>query len=252
MRVTRFIRAALNTTMRQPELLQCTQESFFRCMLDLSSYGLEADGRRAHLIPFRNSKNGGQLECQLIIDYKGIAELVRRSGDVSYIHADVVYERDEWDFAYGPGAFLKHKPNMENRGEKVKAVYSFVKLADGSEDFIVLSRGEVEKVRRRSKSGGSGPWATDWDEMAKKTAFRRHSKWLPLSPETRDAIERDDDVVGVSAEGLDIAETVARGTVSVDSLKVSRDENRGHDAANPEQPAAEAASGESQPLAEQR
>jgi recombinational DNA repair protein RecT len=29
--------------------------------------------------------------------------------------------------------------------------------------------------------------------MAKKTAFRRLAKWLPLSPEYREAVERDDD-----------------------------------------------------------
>lgn len=200
MKVERFVRVALNATMRQPELLQCTQESFFRAMLDLSAYGLEADGRRAHLIPFWNNKvTPRQREVQLIIDYKGIAELVRRSGDVSYIHADVVYEKDEWDFEFGSKAFLKHKPNLEDRGQKIKAVYSFVKLADGSEDFIVLSRSDVEKVRKRSKSSDSGPWVSDWDEMAKKTAFRRHSKWLPLSPETRDVVEHDDEFTGADA-----------------------------------------------------
>ena len=61
LKVERFIRVALNATMRQPELLQCTQESFFRAMLDLSSYGLEPDGRRAHLIPYnRKVKTPGQ------------------------------------------------------------------------------------------------------------------------------------------------------------------------------------------------
>jgi recombinational DNA repair protein RecT len=29
--------------------------------------------------------------------------------------------------------------------------------------------------------------------MAKKTAFKRLSKWLPLSPEVKDAIDRDND-----------------------------------------------------------
>jgi|AmaraimetP72IA01_FD_contig_31_2851218_length_3383_multi_16_in_0_out_0_3 recombination protein RecT len=193
----RFVRVALTTLMRQPELAECTRESFFMAMLDLSSYGLEPDRRRAHLIPFRNTK-GGRREVQLILDYKGIAELVRRSGDVSYIHADVVYENDEWSYSYGTGAHLKHKPRLEDRGTKRIAFYSFVRLKDGSEDFTVLSPAEVEAVRKRSKSPNDGPWKTDYDEMGKKTAFRRHSKWLPLSPEARGAVERDDVALDVS------------------------------------------------------
>lgn len=233
----RFIRVALNATMRQPELLECTRESFFRCLLDLSALGLEADGRRAHLIPFwNNSVKPRQREVQLIIDYKGIAELVRRSGDVSYIHADVVYENDDWGFAFGSGAFLKHKPNLNDRGTRVVAVYSFVKLRDGSEDFIVLAPGEVEAVRKRSKASGSGPWVTDWPEMAKKTAFRRHSKWLPLSAESREVIEKDDELTGVDiSDALSAVndEPPMRASISLEQVRASSEENRGHDAAQP-------------------
>lgn len=201
----RFVRIALTAMMRTPKLRECTQDSLFKCLLDLSMYGLEPDGRRAHLIPYkRNYKDGAGkwqhvMEAQLIIDYKGLAELVRRSGDVSYIHADVVCEGDEFDYSFGSGAFLKHKPTLEGdrAPETVKCIYSFVKLKDGSEDFIVLSRGEVNKVRDRSKSKDEGPWVTDWSAMAMKTAFRRHSKWLPLSPEVRDAIEADDDAIDI-------------------------------------------------------
>jgi len=203
MTADRFVRVALTAMMRTPELRKCSQESLFKALLDLSMYGLEPDGRRAHLIPFkRNWKDAdgkwhNEMEVQLILDYKGIAELVRRSGDVSYIHADVVYERDEFDYAFGSGAFLKHKPNMEDRGEKVSGFYSFVRLKDGSEDFIVMSKSDVDKIRKRSKAADNGPWVTDYDEMGKKTVFRRHSKWLPLSPEVRDAVEADDDAVDI-------------------------------------------------------
>jgi recombination protein RecT len=216
LRADRFIRVALNALMRQPDLLQCTKESFFRAMLDLSSYGLEPDGRRAHLIPFNvkvkwvgeDNKPHERYEkqVQLIVDYKGLAELVRRSGDVSYIHADVVYENDEWDYGFGSGAFLKHKPNLEDRGKRRIAFYSFVKLKDGSEDFMVLSPREVDAVRTRSRAGNSGPWVSDYDEMGKKTAFRRHSKWLPLSAESRDAVEHDDEAIDTT--GIDLAESM--------------------------------------------
>jgi recombination protein RecT len=222
MRPDRFVRVALIALMRTPELQDCSRESLFRCMLDLSSYGLEPDGRRAHLIPFKNRRmcacghlqdeHKGQacikcdctqrrtlVECTLIIDYKGLADLVRRSGEVSYLHADVVMEGDEWDYAYGSDAHLTHKPALKDRGPERIAFYSFVKLRDGSEDFMVLSPAEVDAVRKRSKAANDGPWVTDYNEMGKKTAFRRHSKWLPLSPEIRDAIERDDEAIDVNA-----------------------------------------------------
>lgn len=216
----RFIRVALTALMRTPKLRECTQESLFKCLLDCSAMGIEPDGRQAHLIPYGK-------ECTLVIDYKGIVELVRRSGDVSYIHADVVYEGDEFDYAFGTGAFLKHKPSMDDRGDKVRGAYSFVKLKDGSEDFIVLSKSDIEKVRKRSRSANNGPWVTDWDEMAKKSAFRRHSKWLPIGRELRDAIEKDNDAVDIPRAAPDMA------TISVDAFRPSIDENRGHDATAP-------------------
>jgi recombination protein RecT len=205
----RFVRISINATMRNPELLKCTQESFFRCLLELSAYGIEPDGRRAHLIP-RNVNVAGKGEqarwekqCTIIIDYKGLAELVRRSGDVSYIHADVVYEGDQWSFAYGSQAHLMHVPSERPDGARLIAAYSFVKLKDGCEDFIVMFPGEVQKIAERSQSGGkSGPWVSDRDEMVKKTVFRRHSKWLPLSPDVRDAVEKDQ-------EAIDVGDTIA-------------------------------------------
>lgn len=195
----RFTRIALTAFNRTPKLADCTKESVFQCLLDLSALGLEPDGRRAHLIPYGN-------KCQLIIDYKGIVDLVRRSGEVAYIHADIVCENDEFDYAFGTGAFLKHKPNLQKRG-KSKCVYSYVRLKDGSEDFDVMSMEDVENVRKKSRSGNSGPWVDHFNEMAKKTVFRRHSKWLPLSSELREKIEQDDEPL-TEQERFNAAKTV--------------------------------------------
>ena len=49
-----------------------------------------------------------------------------------------------------------------------------------------------------------GPWKTDWTEMAKKTAFRRVSKWLPLSAEIYQAFAKDGEI---TAKTQQIAET---------------------------------------------
>ena len=187
----RFCRVALNAFLRTPKLLECSRESLLKAFMDLSAFGLEPDGRRAHLIPFGR-------EVTLIIDYKGIVECVRRSGEVSYIHADVVYSGDHFVCAQGSGARLEHTRVFGDRGSLV-AAYSFVRLKDGSESFDVMSIEEIEKVRKRSKAANNGPWVTDYDEMAKKTVFRRHSKWLPFSSEIREVIEHDDQLIDVSA-----------------------------------------------------
>jgi recombination protein RecT len=75
----------------------------------------------------------------------------------------------------------------------VQAVYAEAKLTSGEVQTAVLTKDEVEGIRKRSRAGASGPWATDWSEMAKKTAIRRLSKLLPLSVEIAEAMDKDDD-----------------------------------------------------------
>lgn len=183
----RFARIALTATYKNPKLLNCTQESLLNCLLELSAIGLEPDGRRAHLIPFKD-------QCTLLIDYKGIAELVRRNGDVAYIHCDVVGENDHFDYRFGTGGKLEHIPSTGERG-RIFCAYSFIRLKDGTEEYDVMATEDIERIRKRSKAANDGPWVTDWNEMAKKTVFRRHSKTLPLSPEMRDVIEKDDEAL---------------------------------------------------------
>jgi recombination protein RecT len=193
----RMARVAMTAITRTPLLADADPASFFRCMLDLSAMGLEPDGRRAHLVPFRNNKRNC-IEVQLMIDYKGLVELVYRSGCVANIHADVVRDGDL--FVYDLGDVQHHVPHFLRRDAdkpkdagKVYAAYCRATLKDGTNKTEVLSLDEIEGIRKRSRAGQSGPWVTDWNEMAKKTAFRRVSKWLVLSPEIRDVVERDDD-----------------------------------------------------------
>lgn len=193
----RFMRVAITAITKTPKLAECDQASFFGALLTLSQFGLEPDGRRAHLIPFENRKRG-VVECQLIIDWKGYVELAMRSGVVANLHADVVRVGDLLE--YSAGQLKRHVPHfLRNDADKPKepgelfAVYALANFRDGSSKCEVLSIDEVEAIRRRSRSGNNGPWVTDFNEMAKKTAFRRLSKWLPLSPEIIDLLDKDDD-----------------------------------------------------------
>lgn len=184
----RQLRVMLTCIGRTPLLAECTQTSLFNSLLTCSGFGLEPDGRQAHLIPFRNSRTN-TYECQLIVDYKGLVEMAHRSGKVSYIHADLVCDKD--DFVFNKGVVEKHTINFREKRGEVYAVYALCRFKDGTEASTVLSMDEVEDVRKRSKSADKGPWVTDYGEMAKKSAFRRLSKWIPLSAELKDALDND-------------------------------------------------------------
>lgn len=180
----RFIRVAITATNRTPKLQECTPQSFFQCLLDLSALGLEPDGRRAHLIPYKD-------QCTLIVDYKGMVELIMRSGNVSSIHADVVCENDV--FEYDLGQVKAHKIDFRKPRGEVYAAYCVIENKDGSRRCEVMSKEEIESVRKRSRAANNGPWVTDWSEMAKKTVFRRASKWVPMPPEVTDVLAKEDD-----------------------------------------------------------
>ena len=186
----RMIRVALTAITKTPKLATCTKESFFECLLNLSQWGLEPDGRRAHLIPYGN-------KCTLVVDYKGYVELAYRSGVAKNIHAAVVCSGDV--FAYKLGKVVDHTPwdfrldeKPAERGEVI-AAYCIIEMSGGAQHHEVMTKEEVLAIQKRSKAGVNGPWVSDWNEMAKKTVFRRASKWIPMSAEIRDAFERDDD-----------------------------------------------------------
>lgn len=208
MTADRMIRVALTATMKTPKLLQCTADSLTRCMLDCSALGLEPDGRRAHLIPFEDKRNNVTI-CTLIIDYKGLVELAMRSGLVSYLYADVVREGDLFEFSLGE--IKRHVPWFLRRDDEKPAeaghdiaVYAYARMANGASAVAVMSIDEVYSIRDSSqgwqafKKGFTkkNPWdPSDWvseQEMKKKTALRRLCKMMPLSPEFRDAVEKDD------------------------------------------------------------
>lgn len=193
----RFVRVATTALMRVPNLAQCTPESFMKCLLDLSAWGIEPDGRRAHLIPFKNNRSG-TYECTLILDWKGLAELALRSGMISKLHADVVCENDV--FAYNLGEITAHAIDFRKPRGEPYAAYALAVTKDGATFVAVMQKEEIEKIRDRSQGYRSAiqykkenPWLSDPSEMWKKTAFRRLSKLLPLSPEFRDAVAKEEE-----------------------------------------------------------
>lgn len=183
----RLTRIVLTEFRKTPALMKCDQQSLFGAVLQCAALGLEPGGALGHcyLLPYGRT-------CQLIIGYRGMIDLARRSGQIVSLYAYVVHEKDNFNYKLGLHPDIEHIPDASADPGPVTYVYAVAQLKDGGVQFEVMSRAEVEAVRSRSKSGRSGPWVTDWDAMAKKTVIRRLFKYLPVSIEAARATEIDE------------------------------------------------------------
>ena len=174
----RLVRIVTTEIRRTPQLLSCSKESLLGALMLSAQLGLEP-GPLGHCyyVPYK-----GQV--QFIVGYKGMIDLARRSGQISVIYAETVFENDEFEFQLGLEPKLVHKPKLENRGNPI-AWYGVCRFKDGGYFIKVMGKEEVEKHRVRSPSVNSShsPWNTDYEEMAKKTIIRSMFKYLPVSPE---------------------------------------------------------------------
>lgn len=182
-----FILSCKNT----PKLLDCDPASLMKALFTASSMGLEPDPYfgQVYLLPY--GKN-----VQVIPGYKGLLQLVRNSGEITSISAQVVCANDEFDYDLASGERPKHKPSILGPRGAAIAYYCIANFRDGGFHFELMTKEEVEAIKKRSSAAnkGSSPWNSDYDEMAKKTVIRRAVKRMPISltKETRTALMVDD------------------------------------------------------------
>jgi recombination protein RecT len=185
--VERFVRTTLTAVQTNPELINADRRTLFASATRAAQMGLLPDGREGAIVTF-----GGK--CQFMPMLGGVLKLVRNSGELASIDAQIVYKNDK--FTYRPGIDLvpAHEPDWFGDRGDIVGVYAVAKMKDGAAYVEILSKKQVEQVRNVSRAKSSGPWVTWWDEMARKTAIRRLAKRLPLSTDLDGALAEDDDL----------------------------------------------------------
>lgn len=191
-RYTRMVMTALSTN---PQLQQCTPESFLGAVMQAAQLGVEPNTPlgQAYLIPFRNK---GRLEVQFQLGYKAYLDLAYRSGEVTIIDAQAVHKNDEFEYEYGLDPKLKFKPALTDRGEVI-AYYAMFKTKMGGFNFIVMSKEDiVNHAKQYSQSFGSSfsPWKSNFDSMAKKTVLKQVLKYAPLKSEFAKNLAADETI----------------------------------------------------------
>lgn len=205
----RMARIAATEVRKNKALLNTEPTSFLGSVMQAAQLGLEPGSAlgQAYLVPYGN-------QCQLIIGYKGMIDLARRSGQVLSLNAYAVREGDDFNFQLGLKPDIHHVPRLEaDRIKKpITYVYAVATLKGGGYQFEVMSRAEVEAVRAKAKS--KNIWNSYFEEMAKKTVIRRLFKYLPVSIEALEITNADakreagekvepDDVINIEAVSVE-------------------------------------------------
>lgn len=205
----RMARIAATEVRKNKALLNTEPTSFLGSVMQAAQLGLEPGSAlgQAYLVPYGN-------QCQLIIGYKGMIDLARRSGQVLSLNAYAVREGDDFNFQLGLKPDIHHVPRLEaDRIKKpITYVYAVATLKGGGYQFEVMSRAEVEAVKAKAKS--KNIWTNYFEEMAKKTVIRRLFKYLPVSIEALEITNADakreagekvepDDVINIEAVSVE-------------------------------------------------
>ena len=84
-------------------LLTCTKDSMFMAIAKCMATGLEPDGQQAAIVPYGNI-------ATFVPMYQGMIELSHRSGKITDIESNAVFEGDDFAYQYGTKGFLHHIP----------------------------------------------------------------------------------------------------------------------------------------------
>jgi recombination protein RecT len=153
-------------------------------------------------------KIDGKMTVTPLIGYKGLHNIILRSGEVTKVHTECVYEGDEFEPVYGLEPNIIHKPNfsVERNANTLKFVYAVAKLKNGDYQFCVLSKNDIIKIKSLSRYDNDLYFNDSKDPqmwMVRKTALIQLSKMLPKDFYGKKAVEMDNQLEGGAYLSLD-------------------------------------------------
>jgi len=189
----RMARLVLNEARKSPDLLACSAASIAGAVLTCAQLGMEPGPTgEAFFIPRRNKQ--GVWEASFQLGYKGMSALFWRHPLAAYLHTNTVRVNDLWEYELGTGAFLRHRPKDNDRGELLGVWYAVYRLTNGGIGFSVLDKPAVERRRRKSGQPNGFGWKDNYDQMAEKSCLRDAFDTMPKSAEMARALAWDGQV----------------------------------------------------------
>ena len=220
--VERFKTVALHSVIHDTGLQECDPLSVVEAIREAAVLSLDVYGPlgESWILPYKRT-------ARLSIGYRGLLKLIRRSAQVSFVDAQVVYMQDEFDVQFGTQPQIMHRPLvfgerdpetkelLQERGN-YRGAYAWAQLASSPHPLIEwMPLVDIEQIRKASpgvQAGRKTPWDNWYGEMARKSPLRRLAKRLPLDPVAERALayESESDEIAVKTEPLTPAQSAAR------------------------------------------
>lgn len=190
----RYGRQLITLYQSNRNLQRCTLGSQLGALMTAAALGLDLSPTlgQCYIIPYKDA-------AQFQLGYKGAIDLAMRSGRIARIYADVVHEKDTFEYSKGlHGKLIHEDAPVEDRGE-ITHVYALAEFTNGGYAFDVWTKARVvAHAKKFSRAYNSGPWQTDWEAMAKKTLILAIWKYLPISTDIQAAYASDNAIREIS------------------------------------------------------
>jgi len=179
----RVARVALTAFRRNPALMKCDPISVCAAVMQAAQLGLELDTLgRGYLVPYKK-------ECQFIPGWRGLVDLVNRTGKAT-VWTNAVFVGDQFDYVLGSKPHITHRPMGESAPDKLLHVYACGKIKGMDQE--VIESWPIDRVwRHRDKYNkvGKAHYSFSNQEMyARKVVLLQVLKYMPASTELETAI----------------------------------------------------------------
>lgn len=184
----RMARIALTAFRRTPSLGNCDPRSVFAAVIQASQLGLEPDTLgRSFLIPYGN-------ECQFVPGWKGLVDLVNRSGTAT-VYTGVIFKDQSYTFRDGSTRALVIGNETElDDSDDITHAFAVGWVKGSLMPIIELWRvAKIRKHRDRYNKVGKRHYSYEqWEMYARKVPLLQVLKYMPMSPELAAAIALND------------------------------------------------------------
>jgi phage RecT family recombinase len=169
----RAIQVACLSVRKNPDLLDCTPASLFGAIAEAAGYGWVCDGvmGQAYLVPFNNRKRKIR-EVVLIPGYKGVRELIRRTGECD-TYMEAIHKEDKFEY-HGPFQPPTHRKGPDPQRRYVKPITGAYVLGNWRSGQVKCFYWTAEECMAHRDQ-----YSQTWRRVKDDATKRKDSPWNP-------------------------------------------------------------------------